>query len=85
ESYQRTELRLSDISNLLENDWIPLASELKISNEDINQIQAENPGSEAQQAMTMLRLWMRQSSTQPSGKLETRILSQEKMEYYLGI
>lgn len=68
ESYHRSELRLPDISNHLENDWIPLASSLGISNSDISKIQADHSDNESQQALAMLRLWMRQSGNTPTGK-----------------
>ncbi|KAJ4434069.1 hypothetical protein ANN_16388 [Periplaneta americana] len=57
-TYQRTDLRLSDISNLLGEDWVPLASELGITTSDINLVKSECPSSVAQQAMVMLRLWL---------------------------
>nr|CAD7195409.1 unnamed protein product [Timema douglasi] len=72
--YQRTDLRLSDISNLLGDDWVLLASELKVSTSDVNSIKTEYPSSGAQQAMAMLRLWLQQSGNKATGNaLETAL------------
>jgi len=68
-SCQRTDLRLSDISNLLGEDWVPLASELGITNSDVNLVKSECPSSVAQQAMAMLRLWLQQDGNKATGKL----------------
>lgn len=37
----KTELRLTDIAEYLEQDWIPLAAHLGIDEEDIERIQSE--------------------------------------------
>jgi ankyrin len=68
-TYQRTDLRLSDISNLLGEDWILLASELDITTSDINLLKSECPDIVAQQAMSMLRLWLQQAGNKATGKL----------------
>nr|CAD7453445.1 unnamed protein product [Timema tahoe] len=65
----RTDLRLSDISNLLGDDWVLLASELKVSTSDVNSIKTEYPSRGAQQAMAMLRLWLQQSGNKATGEL----------------
>lgn len=51
------ELRTSDISNLLGDDWVKLAPEIGISQEDIETIIEENPNSTAKQAQAMLKLF----------------------------
>ncbi|PNF30054.1 Ankyrin-3, partial [Cryptotermes secundus] len=73
-TYQRTDLRLSDISNLLGEDWVPLASELGITTSDINLVKSECPSIVAQQAMSMLRLWLQQAGNKATGNvLETAL------------
>ncbi|PSN29533.1 hypothetical protein C0J52_26735 [Blattella germanica] len=69
-TYQRTDLRLSDISNLLGEDWVPLASELGITTSDVNLVKSECPSSVAQQAMAMLRLWLQQAGNKATGLIE---------------
>jgi hypothetical protein len=59
---------LSDISNLLGEDWIPLASELGITTSDVNLVKSECPNIVAQQAMSMLRLWLQQAGNKATGK-----------------
>lgn len=49
---------MSDIGNLLGDDWIPLAYELKLEDSDVNIIKTEYPENAGQQAMVMLRLWL---------------------------
>ena len=51
-------MRVSDIGNLLGDDWIPLAYELKLEDSDVNIIKTEYPDNAGQQAMVMLRLWL---------------------------
>lgn len=51
------ELRTSDISNLLGDDWIRLAPEIGISQVEIDNIVEEYPNSTAQQAQAMLKLF----------------------------
>lgn len=51
------DLRIVDISNLLGADWIKLAPEIGITQEEIDEIIEENPTSTAQQAQSMLRLY----------------------------
>lgn len=51
------ELRTSDISNLLGDDWVKLASEIGITEPEIESIIEEFPNSTAQQAQAMLKLF----------------------------
>jgi ankyrin len=46
---------VSDISNLLGSDWVRLARELGVEEQDINLIMTEYPDNVGQQAMVMLR------------------------------
>lgn len=52
-----TELKISDISNLLGDNWANLASEIGVSQDEIKTIIEENPNSTAQQAYAMLKLF----------------------------
>ncbi|EEB19933.1 ankyrin-1, putative [Pediculus humanus corporis] len=65
---QRSDLRLSDVSNLLGYDWIVLASHLNIDDSDVTLIKTENPANVAQQARAMLRLWLYQQGNKASKK-----------------
>jgi hypothetical protein len=66
ESHKRAELRITDISNFVSEDWINLAHELGFQSSDIAQIQREYPDSSGQQCMSMLNLWMNEISGQDS-------------------
>jgi ankyrin len=68
DSIHRADIRLSDISNLLGADWVPLAFELGIPTSDVNLIKTEYPGNINQQAMVMLRLWLHTSGNKATGK-----------------
>jgi plasmid maintenance system antidote protein VapI len=57
EKVRITELKTSDISNLLGDDWTRLASEIGITQSEIEKIINENPNSTAQQAQAMLKLF----------------------------
>lgn len=64
--YQRT--RLSDMSNLLGEDWIPLAGELGLTLSEINVIKSEYPDSVAKQAQSMLRMWRAEAGNKAQSK-----------------
>merc|ERR1719187_1302731 len=66
DTIHKADLRLSDISNMLGNDWVGLAHELDISDSDINLIKSQYPDNVSQQAIVMLRLWMQTSGTNKS-------------------
>lgn len=51
------ELRMSDVSNFLGDDWIKLAPEIGISEQEIEGIIENYPNSTAQQAQAMLKLF----------------------------
>lgn len=57
EERRAIELRTSDISNLLGDDWIKLAPEIGIAQEEIEGIIEDYPNSTAQQAQAMLKLF----------------------------
>ncbi|XP_068892801.1 ankyrin-3-like isoform X5 [Tenebrio molitor] len=71
DTIHRADFRLSDICNLLDEDWIKLAAELDVAPSDIALIQEEYPSNNPQQAMIMFRLWLRQKANKATGnKLE---------------
>lgn len=67
EEILKADIRISDISILLNNDWEKLANELKVSQEDIALIKSEYPQDEKQQASVLLRLWLRQGGPKATG------------------
>nr|CAD7409437.1 unnamed protein product [Timema poppensis] len=67
DTIHRADIRLSDISNLLGPDWVPLAYELGLNTSDINLIKSEYPGNVNQQGMVMLRLWLQSSGNKATG------------------
>lgn len=69
DSIHRADIRLSDISNLLGADWLPLASELGISTSDVNLIKTEYPHNVNQQATIMLQLWQHTAGNKATGKV----------------
>ncbi|KAJ8401997.1 hypothetical protein AAFF_G00372320 [Aldrovandia affinis] len=54
---ERTELKISLISEQLGLSWAELARELQFSVDDINRIRVENPNSLLDQSSTLLNLW----------------------------
>ncbi|XP_050687554.1 ankyrin-2-like isoform X34 [Eriocheir sinensis] len=67
DTIHRASLRLTDISNMLGNDWVALAHELEISDSDINIIKSQYPDNAPQQAIVMLRLWMQTVGNKATG------------------
>ncbi|CAG7718331.1 unnamed protein product [Allacma fusca] len=63
----KADLKISDVANLLGNDWVPLARYLGIADPDVAIIEAEYPQSPHQQATVMLRLWMQQAGDRATG------------------
>lgn len=59
--YYRTDPRLTDMSNLLGDDWVLLANQLGLTSSEINVIKSEYPDSVSKQAQSMLRMWLSQS------------------------
>ncbi|XP_044258361.1 ankyrin-3-like isoform X7 [Tribolium madens] len=71
DTIHRADFRISDICNLLDEDWVKLAAELDITPTDIALIKEEYPNNNPQQAMIMFRLWLRQKANKATGnKLE---------------
>lgn len=68
EGYHRSELRFSDISNLIGEDWLPLSEKLGINNAEAAVIRSEYPESVPKQALTMLRIWHQQAGNKASGE-----------------
>ncbi|XP_055383981.1 ankyrin-3 isoform X2 [Condylostylus longicornis] len=74
----KADIRLSDICNLLGDDWMKLAKELNIPQSDIDLIELEYPDKPTQQAMVMLRLWLRSNQHPSSGNLMRQALQKIK-------
>lgn len=69
DTIHRADFRLSDICNLLDEDWEKLALELDIPPSDIDLIREEYPENQPQQAMIMFRLWLRQKANKATGNI----------------
>lgn len=65
--YCRPDPRLADMSNLLGEDWVALATQLGLTMSEINVIKSEYPESVAKQAQSMLRMWISQSGNKAQG------------------
>lgn len=57
------------MSNLLGEDWVPLANQLGLTTSEINVIKSEYPDSVAKQAQSMLRMWISQSGNRAQGNV----------------
>lgn len=68
EGYHRSELRFSDISNLIGEDWLPLSEKLGINSAEAAVIRSEYPESVPKQALTMLRIWHQEAGSKASGE-----------------
>ncbi|KAF5283144.1 hypothetical protein FQA39_LY17402 [Lamprigera yunnana] len=67
DTIHRADFRLSDICNLLDDDWEKLASELDVPPSDVRLIKDEYPDNQPQQAMIMFRLWLTQKANKATG------------------
>ncbi|XP_049287675.1 ankyrin-3-like isoform X7 [Anopheles funestus] len=65
----KADIKITDICNLLGSDWPLLADELAIAPSDVELIRTEYPNDEAQQAVVMLRLWLRQAGRDATGNV----------------
>ncbi|XP_050296421.1 ankyrin-3-like isoform X1 [Anthonomus grandis grandis] len=74
DTIHRADFRLSDICNLLDEDWQKLALELGVAPSDIALIKEEYPENQPQQAMIMFRLWLRQRPQNATGNQLERAL-----------
>ncbi|RZC43192.1 Death and/or Prominin domain containing protein, partial [Asbolus verrucosus] len=72
DTIHRADFRLSDICNLLDEDWVKLASELDIAPSDIALIKEEYPNNNPQQAMIMFRLWLRQKANKATDDFQNQ-------------
>lgn len=69
DTIHKADIRLTDICNLLGEDWKKLADELGVPPSDVNLIYTEYPNNPSQQAMVMLRLWLRQYANKATGNI----------------
>ncbi|GFS40820.1 ankyrin-3, partial [Trichonephila inaurata madagascariensis] len=67
ELIHRADLRLSDIAQGLDKDWVLLAQQLDMSENDIAQIKADSTSDQSEQALMMLRLWLQKSGSKATG------------------
>ncbi|KAL3260125.1 hypothetical protein MRX96_016589 [Rhipicephalus microplus] len=67
ELIHRADLRLSDIARELGSDWPALAAQLDVPDQDVASIRTECPSDLAQQALLMLRLWMKRAGGRATG------------------
>lgn len=67
DTIHKADIRLTDICNLLGDDWGKLAEELGVPPSDVKIIADEYPDNPPQQAMVMLRLWLRQYANKATG------------------
>lgn len=65
--YYRPDPRLADLSNLLGEDWVALATHLGLTTSEINVIKSEYPDSVAKQGQSMLRMWLAQAGNKAQG------------------
>ena len=66
EQISKAELRLTDIADTLQGDWVVLAHLLYITDEEITKIQMEYTYV-SEQALVMLHLWVQKSGGKATG------------------
>ena len=66
EQISKAELRLTDIADTLQGDWVVLARLLYITDEEITKIQMEYTYV-SEQALVMLHLWVQKSGGKATG------------------
>ncbi|XP_060661069.1 ankyrin-3 isoform X1 [Drosophila nasuta] len=77
ERIQCADMKLSDISNLIGNDWPHLAKHLGVPQTDIDLVRDEYADKDdEQQCLMMLRLWMSQNSSTATGNSMSQALDQ---------
>ncbi|KAH8272484.1 hypothetical protein KR044_009475, partial [Drosophila immigrans] len=77
ENIQCADIKLSDISNLIGNDWPQLAKHLGVPQDDIDLIGTEYADKDTeQQCLVMLRFWMSQNGSTATGNLMSKALNQ---------
>ena len=57
EMISRADLYFADVSKALGPDWVKLANQFDIPKNEIQRIQNNNPDSDREQALAMLRYW----------------------------
>ena len=67
DAISKAELRLTDIAEALQEDWLPLARCLGIGEDAINRTQTEY-SYESERALIMLHLWISNSSVAATGQ-----------------
>ncbi|XP_050450701.1 uncharacterized protein LOC126851115 isoform X22 [Cataglyphis hispanica] len=70
DAIHRATIRLTDIANLLDKDWEPLAEELNIPPNDVALIKQEYPDKPAQQAAAMFKIWQNNGNKATGNTLE---------------
>ncbi|XP_036146496.1 ankyrin-3 isoform X15 [Monomorium pharaonis] len=70
DAIHRATIRLTDIANLLDKDWEPLAEELNISPNDVALIKQEYSDKPAQQAAAMFKIWQNSGNKATGNTLE---------------
>ena len=66
EQISKAELRLTDIADALQGDWVLLAQQLGITDEEIARIQSEYQY-DGERALVMLHLWVQKNADQATG------------------
>ena len=66
EAISKAELRLTDIAEALQGDWVALARQLGISEDEIAKIQSEYTYV-SEQALVMLHLWVQKNRNKATG------------------
>ena len=62
----KAELKLTDIADALQDDWLQLAQHLDIGENEVSQICSDYP-SVSEQALVMLQLWVQQGAEKATG------------------
>ncbi|XP_043478904.1 ankyrin-2-like isoform X4 [Leptopilina heterotoma] len=70
DTFHRATIRLTDIANLLDNDWEQLAAELNVSPKKVEEIKEEYPDKPAQQAAAMFKVWKADGNKATGNTLE---------------
>ena len=64
--YNKAELQLTDIAEALQGDWLLLARQLNVSDEEVYRIQTEYDYV-CEQALVMLHLWVHKNGDHATG------------------
>lgn len=75
EHISKAELRLTDIADSLETDWVPLALQLGLTPAEVNSIQSDYDFL-AEQALVMLHFWVQKNNEKATGNNLERALKQ---------